>query len=595
VSVAGNTGALPGQAAGARRQVALLHSSVARHSNTSNCAAGSLRRYLEADMARMHESRRPVVVSFRRRRTVQQDSAGDTEVSGASSSTGPDIYVSMEELTKDRSGFNCRKTSKLNNKRNKLNETYISVICRHSKPISRGVRGKSAKEGSDKEDRYEGLRSSSNSSFTGTLKHENQAESLEVPAWYKNRSVSCLPTDGIKVPKEYLVIDDIRENVTGDDNGHSGLCNQSRKYPKVEDIEIFQEECFKIQSSFKKRQRTCRRSRHHARKHKTQIPSSNGIECSFKESADKLNFTFDAVQSDTANTTNGPSHCTVPRSSTLPSLRTVTTDSDTHAVGLSVPSLKHTQLFETWCDTLNRNLPDEGCKVRLKTRFSRSETHREYLNFGILGCNNISKSESNIKNVISSPREANPNLRAARSKLDDVSDHGVKNTVTNWTKSSLATERRLLSQEGNKDIIQLYLREFPLLQKEVSDKDSGLHIRSETEEEQKSPKESHPCLSPQDNTLTLQNSSLNSVEGHNTQNSNPSSGKNSVTLKEFRQYKANTGLRKSSDSTSLCNSRPKSCSDLTLSVCTSARKNCESRTSPAYASSPRLTSCDLAV
>lgn len=566
-----------------------------RHSNTSNasnCGAGSLRRYLEDDMARLHESRRPIVVSFRRRHTQQQDSNGDSELSGGSTSTGPETYFSMEELTKNSCRFNSRKISKLKKTRNKLNETYLSVICRHSKPIPRGVRGgKSTKENSEKEDAYAGFTPSSKSSLTCSLKHDNHTESFLVPAWYKNKNTSCLPADTIvKIAKECSVMNKDR----------SGSCNPSTEYPKVEDIEIFQEEHLKIQSSFKKRQRQSRHNRQHAKKHKARMSPSNSIESSFIESGDRVNFRSGAVRSDTANTINGTSHSTVPRSSTLPSLRTVTKDCDTHAMVLSVPSLRHTPVFEKRYDILNRkSLADEEYKVNSTTQFSRNETNRKYLHFGTLVSNGISKSEPNIKSGTARLREENLNLNdvkvAARSKLDYLSNNVTNNTVTNGAKSSFGRENKFLLQDGEKDTIKLSLPEFLHVEKEVFNEKTGRHVQPETDEEHKSPKQSHFSLSPKDNNLAVQNLSPVRVEGRNTRTSDSSSDENSVTLDEFRKHMANTGKRNSANSTLVCNSRPKSCSDLTVSACISARRNCESFISAAYSSSPRLTACDLAV
>jgi hypothetical protein len=507
----------------------------------------------------------------------------------------------MEELTKNSSRFNSRKISKLKKTRNKLNETYLSVICRHSKPISRGVRGKSTKEGSEKEDAYAGFTPSSKSSLTCSIKHDNQTERFLVPAWYKNKNTSCLPADTIvKISKECSVMNDVTGNVTDSDKDRSGSCNPSTEYPKVEDIEIFQEEHLKIQSSFKKRQRQSRHNRQHAKKHKARMSPSNSIESSFKESGDRVNFRSGAVRSDTANTINGTSHCTVSRSSTLPSLRTVTKDCDTHAMVLSVPSLRHTPVFEKRYDVLNRNnLADEEYKVISTTQFSRNETHRKYLHFGTQASNGISKSEPNINSGTARLREENLNLNdvkvAARSKLDYLSNNVTNNTVINGAKSSFGRENEFLLQEGEKNTIKLSLPEFLLVEKEVFNAKTGLHVHPETEEELKSPKQSHFALSPKDNNLAVQNLSPVRVEERNTRTSDSSSDENSVTLDEFRKHMANTGERNSANSMLVCNSRPKSCSDLTVSACISARRNCESFISAAYSSSPRLTACDLAV
>jgi hypothetical protein len=207
----------------------------------------------------------------------------------------------------------------------------------------------------------------------------------------------------------------------------------------------------------------------------------------------------------------------------------------------------------------------------------------------------MSKSESNVRNGTASLTEQNQNsndvTRAARRKLDDLGNYGVSNTVTSGAASSLKRESKLLSQEGKKNTIQLSLPEFPLVDGEVPDEKSSHHIRSKGEEEQKIPEENHDTPSPKGNNMALQNLAIFSAQGCTKQNSNPSSGDNSTTLEQYREYTANTGVRSSTDSTPLYNSRPKSCSDLTLSM----RRNCQSLTSTTYSSSPRLTAGDVPV
>jgi hypothetical protein len=229
------------------------------------------------------------------------------------------------------------------------------------------------------------------------------------------------------------------------------------------------------------------------------------------------------------------------------------------------------------------------------TRFARSETHRKYLNVDILGCDSISKSESNVRNVTSSHTEQNQNLsgitRAARRRIDNLSNYGVSNTVTSGAESSLRTESKLLSQKSKNNTIQLSLPEFPLVDGEFPDEKSGHHTQSSREEEHKIPEENHSAPSPKDKNLALQNLSIFSAEGCSIQNSNPSYGDNSTTLEQFREHTTNTGVFNSTDSTPLCISRPKSCSDLTLS----ARQNFQSLKYTAYSSSPRLTAGDLPV
>jgi hypothetical protein len=209
-------------------------------------------------------------------------------------------------------------------------------------------------------------------------------------------------------------------------------------------------------------------------------------------------------------------------------------------------------------------------------RFARSETHRKYVNFDILGSDSISKSDSNVRNVSASLTEQNQNVNnvkvAARRKIDYLSNYGVSNTVISGAESSLGTESKLLSQKGKNNAIQLSLPEFPLFDGEVPDEKSGHRVQSSREEEQNIPEENHVAPSPKN--LELQNLSKCSTEGRPIQ---------------FRQNTADTGECNCTHSTPLRISRPKSCSDLTLS----ARQNCQSLTSTAYSSSPRLTAGDL--
>ena len=563
-----------------------------RHSATSNtsiCGVSGQGRYLEADMTRTHGSRRPIVVSFRRRHTQRQDNTGDSEVSGGSTSTGQEIYVSMEEMTKNRSRFDSCKIGKLKKTRKMLNETCISVICRHTKTNGKGVMGKSAKEGGEKAGPYVGFTSSPNPPFPCSFRQDTQPGVLML-AWHTNSSVPCLPPDGVNTSKEFPVTGDITENVNGKDKDQSRICTKSTKYPKVEDIEIFQEEHLKIQRSFRKQQRNSRHSRH-TNKHKAQVSSCNSIECSFKESGDRLNLRFDAVRGGTAGNTDGTPHCAVSRSSTLPSLRSTTKERDTRTAGMSVPTLRHTQVAQSRCDILHH----PGHRVRSMKRFARSDTNRKYLNFDVLGCENISKSESNVRNVTASLTEQNQSLNgitlAARRKLDDLSNYGVSHTATSGAECSFRTGSNLLSQKVKNNAIQLSLPEFPVGDGEVPDEKSRHRIQSSRDEEQITGEDNNAPSSPEDKNLALQNLSIFSAERCTTQNSNPSYNENSKTMEQFREYTANTEMCKSADSTPHCISRPKSCSDLTLS----ARQNCQPFSSIACSSSPRLTAGDLPV
>ncbi|KAJ9592155.1 hypothetical protein L9F63_001271, partial [Diploptera punctata] len=125
---------------------------LARYLGRRRARGGSLRRYLEADMARLHGSRRPIVVSFRRHNTYIDSapaSIADTEVSGGSTSTGPE------------------KT------RIKFNETYLSVLFRHAKS-SKSVKGKTENNGGKKQEIATELTPTTDTSFIFASKEERK-------------------------------------------------------------------------------------------------------------------------------------------------------------------------------------------------------------------------------------------------------------------------------------------------------------------------------------------------------------------------------------------------------------------------------------
>ncbi|PSN37892.1 Pyrokinin-1 receptor [Blattella germanica] len=262
-----------------------------RHSNAPSCASncgtttGSLRRYLEADMARIRGSRRPIVVSFRRHRSQVDGGTADAEVSGGSTSTGAEVYVSLEELTKN----NRRKMSKFKKTRNKLNETYLSVLFRHSKLYS-------------KKDHPMPINPSC--FLYGASDVQNGALP---PVWCNG-----IPEDVDIKPLEQPLI-------------AAAESKPSQSYPKVEDIEIFQEQHFRIQSSLKKMHR-----RRRNKIHKPPNASSSSIEYYFQEPREKKKSVGVL--------------CNVPRSSTLPSFGSVERRAD--AID---QSLKRSSGFDAKC------------------------------------------------------------------------------------------------------------------------------------------------------------------------------------------------------------------------------------------------------
>jgi hypothetical protein len=473
-----------------------------RHSNTSNasnCGTGSLRRYLEADMARLHASRRPIVVSFRRHHSQQQDNTVDSELSGGSTSTGPEVYVSMEELTKS----NSRKSIKLKKTRNKLNETYLNVICRHSKPSSIGGRDKTVKQLSEKGDSCSGFTFSSNSNLPYSLSLDNQAEGFRVPSWYtENESDINLPWISrdidTRISKEVSLIKASTENLSSNDTTTSRVCEKPIKYPKVEDIEIFQEQHLKIQRSFKKRQRN---SRHRSKTHKETTASFNSIEYHFRDSNHRLDVRLEEIRNHTANIISGVPQRTVSRSSTLPALHTVSKDKQTHFNDAQVQRLRHPLFLYTSYDNLNQGqIAREGRKFMLSTQLSERVTRKKCLDPDILD-SIIFKPESYVKSGVAS-------LAEQTQSLSDVNETSVSrvfasandttnfdfNSDTHGAKSLHVKQTKVLLNEDGNDTIQLPHSQILSVEEEIIKNQAedcflskGKEEQSEIKEEYRSP------------------------------------------------------------------------------------------------------------
>jgi len=560
-------------------------------------------------MARLHASRRPIVVSFRRHHTQQQDSTADTELSGGSTSTGPEVYVSLEELTKNSSRFNSRKSSKSKKTRNKLNETCLSVICKHSNPTCTGIRDRTVKEGNDKEDTFSGFTSSSNSSFRFSSSHDNQSKDMLVPSWYiENESSVCLPLNiDVKMSKEMALIKNNTENPTHNDTENLGAFKNSVKYPKVEDIEIFQEQHLKIQSSIKKSQRNSKRNRHHSKTQNEPNTIPNNTDYYFEKTR-RLNVRFDEFQNDKKNTRrntiNGMPQ-SVPRSSTLPSFRSATSDTDARVVDLSVHSLKYSTFFETSHDIANRGkLAGEVHRFRSSTQLSDRTTNEGCTGPYTSDSNTTSASESYVKCNVISHRKKEQNLSDMTeipicevcTPAKNIFNDGFNSKVTHGAQSALETKTKQLlredeiQDENNK--IQISIPKIHCVEKEILNE--RFDIRSESERKQNKAVE-HPQLSSQNNILPPNTVATVSTEKCDTHTRAPVCGKTAVMEKECIKYMSETTIYDFTVSMPFCNSRPKSCTDLTLPAHVSIRQNCELFTSALYSSSPRLATCDLAL
>nr|CAD7398879.1 unnamed protein product [Timema cristinae] len=246
-------GAVPRQKARARRSSRHSNnSSTCCHSNNSNASqrsssggggggGGKCLRYLEADMARLHESRRPVVVSFRRPASNSSLLTMDTSTTTASSS---EVYVSLEAaLRNPRHGQ--RKSRIL------LNESYLGVICKHPKPsiLKDMIRKDNLPD--RKMFRF------STPSPSSSLSHDT---SLGVTC---EDNFTLLPYPKLNI-SEAASFESVVTHVDVPLPG-SGYVNEGSKtndpssdpkqinFPKIEDIEIFQEQRLMIQSSLKRR------------------------------------------------------------------------------------------------------------------------------------------------------------------------------------------------------------------------------------------------------------------------------------------------------------------------------------------------------
>jgi hypothetical protein len=420
----------------------------------------------------------------------------DSELSGGSTSTGPEVYVSMEELTKNNSRSFSRKNIKLKKTRNKLNETYLNVICRHSKPISTDGRDRTVKQLSEKGDSCSGFTLSSNSTLPYSLNLDNQAEDFQVPSWYtENESdinLPRLPRDrDNRISKEVSLIRARTENLSSNDSTTSRTLEKPINYPKVEDIEIFQEQHLKIQRSFKKRQRN---SRHRLKTHKETTESSNNIEHHFRDSNHRLDVRLEGIRNHTAYMIRGIPQHTVSRSSTLPALHTVSKDRETHFsdTEAEVQRLKHPLFLHTSYDNLNHGqFAHEGRKFMFSTQLSERNTRKQCLDADILGSNNILKPASDVKaGVASLAQQTQTSVSRVYTSANDTINFGFNND-THGAKSLLAKQKKILLEEDNNDALQVSYSQVLSVEEEIIKKEAQDHFLSKGKEEQREMKEQH--------------------------------------------------------------------------------------------------------
>jgi hypothetical protein len=407
----------------------------------------------------------------------------------------------MEELTKNNSHLISRKSIKLKKTRNKLNETYLNVICRHSKPVSTGGRDKAVKQLSEKGDSCSGFTFSSNSTLPYSLSLDNQAEDFLVPAWYTEKesdiNLPWLPSDiDTRMSKEVSLMKASTENVSSNDTTTSRIFEKPIKYPKVEDIEIFQEQHLKIQRSFKKRQRN---SRHRSKTHKDTTASSNSIEHRFRGSCHRLDVRLEEIRNHTANIMNGVSQRTVSRSSTLPALHTASKDRQTHFsdTDVQVQRLRHPLFSYTSYDNLSHGqIAREARKFMLSTQLSERVTLKRFLDPDILGSNIIFKPASYVKSGVASLAEQTQSVSdvnetsvsTVHTSVNDTTNFGFDNDIHD-AKSLLVKRTKILLKEDENDTVQLPNSQTLSVEEEIIKKKDEDCFVSKGKEEQSEIKE----------------------------------------------------------------------------------------------------------
>ena len=322
-------------------------------------------------MARLQGSKRPIVVSFRRH-------VDSSEVSAASTSTEPEVYVSLEELTLNSSKM----------KKNK-NKTYLSVLFRHS-------RGTKEIQGPQKPDLCSRLDVPFESHFIYTPQ-EQQTFNL-LPTSLSNGAMIAEKLE-FQTQKENKTEPIIIDNQEMPEYSLTG-----KKYPKVEDIEIFQEQYLKIQSSFKKSYHSAGHNRRRPKIYKPPNASSSSFEYYYQEpcgqSDSKHNLRKVRIDSE-----HEVKFCNVPRSSTVPSFQNSVSKSQgrfeperVHDFDISTESLQNSIAFNNLGNSFHNNYLRNKCRGKLTLEVNGKLEGKNYKTSEGLDGNIISNSKPTVVN-----------------------------------------------------------------------------------------------------------------------------------------------------------------------------------------------------
>jgi hypothetical protein len=360
------------------------------------------------------------------------------------------------------------------------------------------------KQLSEKGHSCSGFTFSSNSTLPYSLSLDNQTEDFLVPSWYtENESdlnLPWLPRDiDTNISKEVSLIKASTENLSSNDAANSRTSEKPIKYPKVEDIEIFQEQHLKIQRSFKKRQR---HSRRRSKPHKETTASSNSIENHLSDSSHRLDIRLQKIRNDTVNKITGVPRSTVSRSSTLPALHTVSKDRQTRFsdTDTQIQRLRHPLFLHTSYDNINHGqIAGESRKFMLFTQLSERVTRKNYVDPDVLGSNTIFKTASYITSGAASPREQTQSLSdinaTSVSRVYTSANDGtnfVFNNDTHGAKSLIVKQTKILLKEDESDTVQLPHSQILSVEEGAIKNEAEGYFLSKGEEKQIEIKEEHP-------------------------------------------------------------------------------------------------------
>jgi hypothetical protein len=296
------------------------------------------------------------------------------------------------------------------------------------------------------------------------------------------------------ISREISFIKASTDNLNSNDSTTLRTFEKPMKYPKVEDIEIFQEQHFKIHRSFKKRQRN---SRHRSKTQKETTGSSNSIEHFFRDSNHRFDVKLEEIGDHTANIIRAVPQSTVSRSSTLPALHTLSKDRQPHFkdIDAQVQRLRHPLFLHTSYDNLNHsNISREGRKFMLSTR-------KKCINPDILESNVIFKQELYVKTGVAGHAERTQSLwdvnKTSVSKVytsaNDTTNFGFNNGARG-TKSLLVKQTKFLLREDENDTVEPPHSQILSVEEEIIKKEPEDYSLSKGKEEQSEVKEEHEKL-----------------------------------------------------------------------------------------------------